>query len=153
MLPNAAPLSPPAASNPDRVVRPGFALQDCAATSSDLVAAQHREHHCRIGRRYCGCDQQGDIPSQPESQVQQDATTCSGQKGAEHSEDDDRHQRGSQASPSDVPAAIEKDQDERHRDGLLDRALRRGRDSGNQLHSYGSGGQHPHRRRYSQPRR
>src|SRR4029453_16303028 len=93
------------------------------------------------------------VPGQSKSNVQQRATGRGGQEGAQDPDNDDRYEGGPQPRPSDVPAAIEKDQHERHRDDLLDRIVPHRRRSRDYLDRDGSSGQHPDRGRNSESRR
>ena len=139
--------------DPDGVVRSGFALQDRAAASGDLLLPENREHHCRVGRRDGSRDQQRDIPGQPEGRMHQEAAGSRGQEGAEYADDDDQSERRPEPSPADVPATVEEDQHQRNCDDLLDRIVLRCWHSRNNLHGDRGSDQHPDRCRNSESRR
>ena len=99
--------------DPDRVVRPGLALQDRPRPAVDLAAAENRERDRWIGRG----KRRSEHPARDPGEVEQDVRGERDQRGRgerpQDPEREDRHGRTAEAAPADVEAAFEEDHDQR----------------------------------------
>ncbi len=106
--------------DPDRVVRPGLALEDRPRAAANLPTAEHGERHGRIGRSDRGADQPGGDPREPEEVVRGERHEPGGEEGSDDAERENRDRRAAEAPEPDVQAAVEEDHDQRDDADALD---------------------------------
>ncbi len=98
--------------DPDRVVRPRFALQDRPRPAVDLAAAENRERDRWIGR----CQRGSEHPARDPGEVEEHVRGGRDQRGRgerpEDTEREDRHGGAAELAPADVEAALEEDHDQ-----------------------------------------
>ena len=99
--------------DPGRIVDTGLALERRARAAGDLAPAEHREHHCRIGRRQSSTDQPRQRPVEPERVVREHGQQARGRERPQHTQREDRAGRSPEPPPADVHAAVEQDHDQR----------------------------------------
>ena len=79
---------------------PDFALQEHAAATADLAAAEHREHHGRVGRRQRGAEQERGTPAEGEQHVRGDRHRRGGDQRARDADPGRRHGSGPEPPPA-----------------------------------------------------